>query len=255
MFWSEATQEKMLSAYIHTRRWTPFKLFYELAKSGAHCAASVTLAGLDTYEGALLVPCFDLLSPQEQAAIASYHKGAVLCTACPDFDPNIYNIQADVIFRDPFSDYPQTAFAFNCSLSEQAKAALRQLLATDDGTANLAGSPEHQKEPEYTLTDTLVFAKVTAGFQEALALVLKAITPAPFRINKPNIILKMQSGAYRLYLFNDSEVKYHRAFVDSRQEIRDVNIISKFPVLPPRYVDAATGNLQHISYLTLAYSA
>lgn len=56
----------------------------------------------------------------------------------------------------------------------------------------------------------------------------------------------MNSDTYRLYLFNDSEVKYHRAFVKAKKEIRKATIVSKFPVLPPRYVEAATGNLQHI---------
>ena len=42
---------------------------------------------------------------------------------------------------------------------------------------------------------------------------------------------------------------YHRAFVQSKTEIDYTRIISKFPVLPPRYVEQATDKLQFI-YLT-----
>ncbi len=48
-------------------------------------------------------------------------------------------------------------------------------------------------------------------------------------------------GAYRLYLYNDSDIKYHRAFVAAKGEIADARIVSKFPILPPRYMDTATG--------------
>ena len=94
--------------------------------------------------------------------------------------------------------------------------------------------------------DTLVFTKVTLGFRDALATLLNAINDNPFEINKPHIILKTKEGAYRLYLFNDSEIKYHRAFVKTEREILDASIVSKFPVLPPRYIESAAGNLQHI---------
>ena len=246
MFWSDTTQEKMLHEYIGTRRWTPFKLFYELAKSGAHCVATVTLDGLAKYSGTLVVPNFDMLSEEEQKAIASYDRGAVLCTASPDFKPEKYGISPEIIFSDSFAKYSQTAFAFGCTVSEETKKAIYSLIATDDGTPNLPDDLMNLKEPDYTLMDTLVFTKVTLGFKDALAHLLNAINDCPFEINKPNIVLKTKDGAYRLYLFNDSELKYHRAFVKTEREILEANIVSKFPVLPPRYIESATGNLQHI---------
>ena len=56
----------------------------------------------------------------------------------------------------------------------------------------------------------------------------------------------MKSGTYRLYLFNDSEVKYHRAFVKSKKEIIKTETITKFPILPPRFVEEASGKLAFI---------
>ena len=246
MLWSDTVQERMLRAYVETRRWTPFKLFYELAKGGAHCAATVRPEGLDTYEGPLVVPCFDLLSEEEKRAVAAYDRGAVLCTAVAGTDPTDYGMQPEILFEDGFSDGPTMVFAFGCQVGAETREAIAALLAEDDGTPNLDKDPSKIEEPQYTLSDTLVFAKMTTGFRDAMALLLSAIQDSPFIINKANMILKMKDGAYRLYLFNDSEVKYHRAFVQSKTEIDYTKIISKFPVLPPRYVEQATDKLQFI---------
>ena len=139
-----------------------------------------------------------------------------------------------------------TAFAFNCNVSQDVRNEIDALLSIDDGVPNLVGDLENVEEPTFTLMDTLVFAKVTTGFRDAMALLLNKINDSPFEINKPNIVLKMKDGAYRLYLFNDSEVKYHRAFVVSKNEIKDEKIISKFPILPPRYMERAIGSLHHL---------
>ena len=123
---------------------------------------------------------------------------------------------------------------------------IAELLAEDDGTSNLEGNPRDVKEHEYTLQDTLVFAKVTKGFLDAMALLLKAVENSPLLIDKPHMILQMSDSTYRLYLFNDSDVKYNRAFVKCRNGVmKDARIISKFPILPPRFMDEATGQLHH----------
>ncbi len=246
MLWSDTAHDAMLHAYIHTRRWTPFKLFYELGKAGAHLAATVRSEALEQYTGTLVVPNFDMLSTKEQQAVLAYDRGSVLCTAGPDFDPLAYGITPEIFIKDGFSNWPMTAFALHCQVSEETRQAVEALLAEDDGQPNLEGDPVHVEEPWYTLMDTLVFAKVTTGFRDALALLLRKINNSPFEINKPNIVLKRKDGAYRIYLFNDSEVKYHRAFVTSLLAVKEVKTISKFPILPPRFVKTATANLQHL---------
>jgi len=61
------------------------------------------------------------------------------------------------------------------------------------------------------------------------------------------MVMQMPDGAYRMYLFNDHEDKMHRVFVKAKSgELKDVKIISKYPVLPPRYVEQPTGKLHHI---------
>ena len=244
MLWSDTVQEAMLSEYIATRRWTPFKLFYELAKAGAHLGATVRLDGLDSYTGTLIVPCIDMMSPEEQAAVAAYDRGSVLCTFAGDFSLEQIGITPEIVFTDKYSNQPMSAFAFNCKVKEELRREISELLSVDDGSPNLPKNHLTVPEPDYTLMDTLVFAKVTEGFRDAIARLLLGIGNIPFSINKAHIVMKMKDGAYRLYLFNDSEVKYHRAFVKAEKEIDRVRIVSKFPVLPPRFVEQATGQLQ-----------
>ncbi len=245
MLWSEYAFKGMLHEYIHTRRWTPFKLFYELGKAGANLAATVKPEGIKNFSGTLVVPNFDMLSYEEQKAVSAYNKGSVLCTASPNFDPKAYGIDPVICIHDNFSDYPMTAFTFGREISDETRDKVEALLKVDDGTPNLPIPVEDVDEPNYTLMDTLVYAKVTTGFRDAMALILNEINAIPFEIDKPNIVLQMPDGAYRLYLFNDSQVKYHRAFVVPHRPIKDVKIISKFPILPPRYMEKASGLLQH----------
>ena len=247
MLWSAFAFDGMMEEYINTRRWTPHKLFYELAKSGAHCAATVKPDGLCHYSGTLVVPNFDMLSEEEKAAVTAYDRGSVFCTANPDFDPAAYGIQPEILFRDQFSDYSMTVFAYNCKVDEEVRAEIATLIAEDDGKPNLVGDVRFQKEPNRILWDTLVFAKVTEGFQKAMALLLNNISNSPFKIDKPNIILQMKDGAYRIYLFNDHMLKYKHAFVISEKEIKKTKIVSKYPVLPPRYMEESTGSL-HFDY-------
>lgn len=243
MYWSDYAFDNMLHEYIHTRRWTPFKHFYEISKAGTHLCATVRPEGLENYSGTLFVPNFDMLSADEQKAIASYDRGAVFATACPGFKPEESGINPSFKFEDKFSAYPMTAFVFGCDVSDEIKTAVSELVSADDGTPNLEGDLTQVEEPTWSiLLDTLTFSKVNKGFLDAMALVLGKIIDCPFEVDKPHSIIKMPDGAYRTYIFNDVDHKYHRAFVKAKDdlEFRDANIISKFPILPPRWMDVST---------------
>lgn len=239
MLWSDSAFDKMLPAYWHTRRWTPHKLYYELAQAGVHCAAAVRTDGLSNYSGTLVVPNFDLLSPEEQMLVAAYDRGPVVCTACPDFDPATYGITPAILLKDRFSTYPMTVFAFGCDTSADLQREIAALLGVDDGAENISQPaeliPENKKN---VLTHTLEYAKVTAGFLQAIALLLQSVQDCPFRANRENLVLRLGNGAYRMYLFNDHHNKYHKAQVTSSVSLKDVKIVTKFPVLPPKFVDS-----------------
>ena len=126
-----------------------------------------------------------------------------------------------------------------------SKQTVEAMIAVDDGTENLPADVKTVKEFDYVLSDTLVFSKVNTGFVNAMALLLKKITDMPFDIDKPAIVLKQKDGAYRVYLYNDSDIKYHRAFVKSEIEFKDSKTVTHFPILPPRWIAEASGELHH----------
>ncbi|GBG07734.1 hypothetical protein PAT3040_02294 [Paenibacillus agaridevorans] len=245
MLWSDHAYENMLAEYIQTRRWTPFKLFYELAKAGTHCGACVRSEDLDSFTGTLLVPDFDMLSLEEQRKVAAYDRGAVVCTAHAGFEPAAYGIQPTILFADRFSNRPLTAFAFGASPDEDTRAAIEALLTQDDGKPNLEGDPADAPDFPYTLVDTLPFVKVTTGFRDALARLLLDIGDCPLTCDKPYLAYRLKDGTCRLYLFNDNDVHYRRAFVTMKEPVADTRTVSSFPILPVRYKDAATGGLTH----------
>ena len=133
----------------------------------------------------------------------------------------------------------------NGEVSEETAEAARGLASEDDGTKNLEGELVALEEPGYVLNETLVFTKVTGGFFDAAVLLLKALSHNGFEINMPSIIIKMESGAYRIYLLNDHDLKYHRAFVKSDRAIYDYRTVTSFPILPPRWVSSASKSLHH----------
>ena len=245
MLWSEQANEALLPEYIATRRWTPHKFFYELAKAGHFLGGTILPEALERHEGTLFVPCFDLLSKAEQALVLNYKGGAVLATASPEFDVRNLEVEPTLVIDDRYSTYPHRAFVLFADISDEVRSEIEALLSVDDGAPNLTGDLANVKESDYTLTETLVFSKVTKGFTLALARLSAAITKTPFEINRPHIIMQMPDGAYRLYLFNDSEEKYHKAFVKAERKVSDTRFISKFPVLPPKFMDAPSTTLHH----------
>ncbi len=244
VFWSDAAQDKMLREYIKTRRWTTHKYFYEFSKHGVLPAATIKAEGLSLHTGAVFVPNMDMLDPSEIQAVKAY-GGAVLATAKADFDESAYGIKPSLTIEDKFTIFPTKLMVINGDVSEEIVEEAKRLASVDDGKKNLEGELVALEEPGYVLNETLVFTKVTDGFFNAMTLLLKAISYNGFEINMPSIILKMKSGRYRIYLLNDNDVKYHRAFVKSDRAIYDYRTATCFPILPPRWVSSASKSLHH----------
>ena len=244
MLWSENANEALLPDYIKTRRWTPHKFFYELMKNGEFVGGTILPEAVSTYTGTLFVPNFDLLDEKEKQLISEYRGGAVVATACPDYD--ITKLSPTLVIDDKFSNYSTRIFVLNKDIDVETKERIQALISTDDSTQNLVGDLANLPEPDYTLTDTLVFSKVTHGFLRALALLLDSLNDAPFKIDRPSLIMQMPDGAYRLYIFNDSEEKYHKAFVKAPKDVVDTRFISKFPVLPPKFMAESSTELHYV---------
>ncbi|MEA4824316.1 MAG: hypothetical protein VB111_09415 [Clostridiaceae bacterium] len=237
VLWSDTAFDAMLPSYIATRRWTVHKTVYELAKAGSPIGAAVRTDALRSYAGPLLVPCFDLLSDEERRAVAAYDRGPVVCTAAPGFDPAVYGIRPTVSFFDRHAAWAQTVFAYGFPVSDALRRTLSQLLDRDDGSPELTCAPEDAPEFTYTLIDTLSFQKVSCGFIDALACLMKAASGELFTADSPFTAYQLKNGAYRLYLYNTLDEKYHSARVRTARPILSASIVSRYPVLPVRYTD------------------
>ncbi|MCL2517671.1 MAG: hypothetical protein FWF15_03815, partial [Oscillospiraceae bacterium] len=197
----------------------------------------------EDYHGTLLVPDFDMLSDEEKQAVANYRNGGVVCTAPDGFDLTAYNIQPKFQITDRFSNHPLTAFMFGADISREVIDKIEALLSVDDGTANT--EPADLGDHYYTLIDTLSFVKVTTGFRDAIALLLKAAQGDMITCDMPYIANKLTNGAWRLYIFNTVNEHYRHAFVTINKPVADVRIVSSFPVLPVRFIENKSGNLTH----------
>ena len=242
MLWSEAAYEKMLAEYINTRRWTPFKLFYELSKAGTMCGACVRSDALGNYHGTLLVPDFDMLSDEEKLCVAQYKNGSVVCTAPAGYSFTEYGIQPAIHFTDRFSKHPLSAFAFGAPVSQEAAQKIEELLSCDDGSPDVEWEPQDAPDFTYTLVDTLPFVKVSAGFRDAIALLLKEVQGGAIKCDKPYLAYRLRNGAWRMYVYNDSDYRYGHAFIEIGRQVDDIRVVSDFPVLPVRYVEKRDGN-------------
>jgi len=242
LVWSDAALYNALPAYIRTRRWSRHKFLYEMAERGARCGAVMRTEHLAGAEGALFVPNYDLLSEAEQEAIAAYRNGPVVGTAAvAEFTPADGGLCPDIYFEDSFSDYPMCAFAVNAGIEEAD--AIIELAATDDGTANLDGDPAAAPEHANVLVETLTFCKVTAGFQEACAALLRAVGCELFDCNLPLLPMEMADGRYRLYITNPDARSYGFANVTANRPIERVANVSKYPILPVKFMDAPDGQV------------
>lgn len=237
LVWSDAALYNTLPAYIRTRRWTLHKITYDMAERGALCGAVIRSEDLTGAQGSLFVPNFDLLSETEKHAVAAYNHGPVVCTAAVDgFAPQDYGICPDIYFEDPFANYPMCAFAFNAEIED--KDAITALAKTDDGTADLEGDPSEAPEHGNVLVETLTFCKVTAGFREACALLLKDVSTDLFECNLPIVPMLMEDGRYRLYISNPDMNSYGYANATAKSPIKEVISISKYPILPVKFMDS-----------------
>ena len=237
LIWSDSALYNTLPAYIRTRRWTVHKFVYDMAERGALCGTVMRSENLANAEGSLFVPNFDLLSEAEKHAVAAYRNGAVVCTAAVEgFTPADYGIRADITFVDRFSDYPMCAFAFNAEIEDTD--AITVLAETDDGTENLKGDPADADEHNSVLVETLTFCKVSAGFCEACALLLKAVGSDLFTCNLPIVPMQMDDGRFRLYISNPEMNSYGYANVTAKRPIKQVVSVSKYPVLPVKFMDS-----------------
>lgn len=235
LVWSDHAHGEMLHEFLSSRRWTPFQHMAEMAKCGVRLSGTVKCEALGDTSAALFVPNFDMLSPEEMAQVAA-HPHPVVATARADFDPRALGIAPLVEFSDAYSAKPLKVFAWGFEGAKELWERIAPYLGEDDGTENLSGDLAALPDYDVVLHNTLRFSKVTEGFRRAMAETLRTADNSPFRASVPVTVLRRKDGGYRLFLFNDSDVRYKYATVKCTKEIRSLKVATPFPVLPPRFI-------------------
>lgn len=234
ILWSDTANERMLHAYIETRRPSAHKQAYAIFKNGTPIGGSVRTEALDHFKGNLFVPNFDLLSDTEKAQLAVFSQPWV-GTVTADYDLAACGIQPVFDFVDPFSDYPLRAFLCGASVSDEIKERILTLCAADDGIPSCGDEPERMIHP---LENEAPFRKLTTGFLQACGLLLQSAMYDAFPVSctMPMMAVRLKNGKDRIYIYNPDENVYGHAVVTCRNEPQAVDIHSHYPVLPVRFL-------------------
>ena len=88
------------------------------------------------------------------------------------------------------------------------------------------------------MIEELPFGKLSHGFVAACARLLALLREArfPLRCNYPLLAFRMKDGAHRLMIFNPYDNGYCTAVVTFPEPIQKAQIRSRYPVLPPRFL-------------------
>ena len=243
LLWSDHEHDTMLGAYIQTKRWTTHKFVYEMFKHGVPCGTVLRSEHCAEAEilGPLFIPNIDLYSEEELRVIAASHH-TIVCTAPVDFKPEQHGITPDHVWTDPHnSRYPLQVFVRGGRFEKPFLDHLDSLLEKDEasqGIDELEGDPDDYGEMfAYTLFDTLTFARLSKGFARQCAAVLKKLSEetSGFTGNVPMAIFETGRNKYRLYLYCKNEDQYDQALIRTTRKIKQVDIITKYPVLPARF--------------------
>lgn len=231
VLWSDVAHERMLPAYIETRRTSAHKQAFEIFRAGTPLAGAVRSEQLATFQGTLFVPNYDLLSEEERAALAAC--GQPFVGTAPANYP-LLGERPTYVCQDWNSDYPMKAFLYGAELSAAEREQIDELLSSEELFTPAAALPEREIHPP---VEELPFTALSTGFVRALGILLRAVMRLRFPVScdMPMLALGMADGTDRLYLYNPHDNGYVNACVTSEQEIADAKVASAYPVLPVKF--------------------
>ena len=234
MLWSDTANDKMIDAYINTRRTTPHKQSFEIFKAGTPFSGAVRSELIDKVDTVLFVPNFDMLSSKEREALAAY-KYPWVATVPAGYDMG--ELKPAALYTDRYSDYPMSVLSFGFEPKGELSAEIEKLLSVDDGRASDGDLPERFIHP---LIEELPFRKLSDGFIKTCALLLKDATRSQTGLScsHPVMIQELRDGVERIYFYNKYDNAYINVVVDSEYTVESAEIVSDFPVLPVKFVDA-----------------
>lgn len=239
LYWSDTAYERMLGAYIQTRRPSGTLLQAQLQQFGAYCGGVVRQETLSYHQGPLFIPDFDLLSEEERERLLK-EKRPIMAITPADYD--ISNFNVTVCLKDQFSHFPHQAFLLNIPAPENMEP-YHQLLSQDDDIPNLAEESELDDSKLNVMFDMYV-QKVTSGFKQACAMLFIHMDRVynPFSSDAGLMVHKEKNGEYILLVYNHHNDHYQRSLVTATTPMDSVTTLSSFPYRPVQFVEKATSS-------------
>lgn len=231
VLWSDTANERMLAAYVESRRTSAHKQAFEIFRAGTPLAGALRSEQLQGFGGVLFVPNYDLLSQDERAALAD--AGVPFVGTAPADYP-LLGERPSYVCQDWNSDYPMKAFLYGAELGEGERAEIDDLLGREEHFTHAATYPEREIHPPI---EELPFTTLSSGFVRSLGILLRAAVRVRFPVSAdmPMLALGMADGSARLYLYNPYDNGYVSACVTSERAIADAEIASAYPVLPVKF--------------------
>ncbi len=232
ILWSQHASDQLIGEYIRTRRTSDHKQATEFFKAGMPFGGAVNSAELKDFEGCLFAPNYDLLSEEEQNLLK---KAAYPWVGTAPAGYPLEGLNPAVITLDEGSDYPMQAFLCNAPCGEE--------LSLPFGQGEGRGD-----EPDgdiNSLEEELPFRNLTESFVENCVKLLKAARYQVFPVecDKPMLAIKLKNGKDRLFIYNPEERAYNHAFIAYPHNVKAVERVGFYPVLPVRFLQESNHHL------------
>ncbi|MBR5505261.1 MAG: hypothetical protein IKV73_03020, partial [Clostridia bacterium] len=240
LIWSDNEYNAMLPQYINTRRASTHKLMYELKNRNASIGAVARVEDLDQLSTAIIAPNFDLMSEDEQKSILAYKKAPVIGIAPYEYIAKS-GIKCDICIKDSLATYELCVFALN-TLGSTFDG-----IETEISGEKICECTDASKwdDPSFFRTHML-FRGVSEEFWKVCAKVINAASTSPFASDDAQLLpMIMKDGKYRVYVYN-RENRYMRSKIMCTKALKSVKAVSKYPVMPVRFVYPPDPNAQKL---------
>jgi hypothetical protein len=186
------------------------------------------IENIDSLEGAIFVPNFDLLSDDERDAVLSYKKGAVICIA-PAGYAEANNINYDAYLEDEYASFKLSVFVLN------SKAKTAYTCGACEKTEHETNEEVKSWEDESFFLKPMLFVSMSDGFLRTAADIIEAEGMDIFSSEAQLLPFELENGIYRVYVFNTENI-YKRMKINTKRGIKSVKAVSKYPIMPVKYV-------------------
>jgi len=234
LVWSDNAHYSLLDEYIKTRRPSLHKQMYELKNRNASIGSVARTEHLEALEGAIFVPNFDLCSKDEQNAILSYNKGTVICTAPAKYVKE-NKIKYDLYFEDIYAPYKMCVFAFNLTANiNELTQNVNNFFKEKETLTEPDGAPMLWEDQRF-FKQQMPFRTMSDAFLNSCAYILNNAHGGIFRSEANILPVLLSNGKYRIHVFNYENL-YQKYKITSKQGVAGIEIVSNYPVMPPRFV-------------------